>query len=254
MAVVDPYSPCPCGSEKKFKWCCQKVEAYAERAHRLEDNGQHDAALAAYDEGLAKIPAEPVALIAKVDSPDRAARAGGGREVCRDCAPGAARPPGRRRLALPAASWRPRDRSRPWPNSSERSCTPSPKRASSSSRSLAILASELVKAGYFPAALKHFELAIGTRRRGGLAGSIGPCFLQVQFGSHSLAQGLRTPSRTLPGGSRVRCASSSSRRWAGRATGSGTRPPRRSSCSPPIASPARGRSQPGALPALAGRR
>ena len=59
MALVDPYSPCPCGSDKKFKWCCQKVEAYAERAHRLEENGQHNAAIAAYDEGLAKVPGTP---------------------------------------------------------------------------------------------------------------------------------------------------------------------------------------------------
>lgn len=65
MALVDPYSPCPCGSEKKFKWCCQKVAAYAERAHRLEDNGQHNAALAAYDEGLAKVPRNPWLLLRK---------------------------------------------------------------------------------------------------------------------------------------------------------------------------------------------
>ena len=65
MALVDPYSPCPCGSDKKFKWCCQKVEAYAERAHRLEDNGQHNAALAAYDEGLAKVPRNPWLLLRK---------------------------------------------------------------------------------------------------------------------------------------------------------------------------------------------
>ncbi len=65
MAVVDPYSPCPCGSGKKFKWCCYKAEAYAERAHRLEDNGQLDAALAVYDEGLAKVPRNPWLLLRK---------------------------------------------------------------------------------------------------------------------------------------------------------------------------------------------
>src|SRR5208283_6202562 len=79
MAPVDPYSHCPCGSDKKFKWCCQKVEAYAERGHRLEANGQHDAALAAYDEGLAKVPHNPW-LFAKIGSPDRAAKAGRGQE------------------------------------------------------------------------------------------------------------------------------------------------------------------------------
>ncbi len=59
MAVVDPYSPCPCGSGEKFKWCCHKVEGYAERAQRLADNGQIDAALGALDEGLRKAPDNP---------------------------------------------------------------------------------------------------------------------------------------------------------------------------------------------------
>jgi tetratricopeptide (TPR) repeat protein len=56
MAVVDPYSPCPCGSGQKFKWCCHKVEAYAERAQRLFEGGQQAAAIEALDEGLRKDP------------------------------------------------------------------------------------------------------------------------------------------------------------------------------------------------------
>src|SRR5271166_1493465 len=56
MASVDPYMPCPCGSGEKFKWCCQKVEAYAERAQRLVENKQYEAALKPLDEGLAKVP------------------------------------------------------------------------------------------------------------------------------------------------------------------------------------------------------
>src|SRR5260370_159897 len=56
MASVDPYSPCPCGSGQKFKWCCHKVEAAAERAQRLHDNGQIDLAIEALDEGLRKDP------------------------------------------------------------------------------------------------------------------------------------------------------------------------------------------------------
>ena len=56
MASVDPYSPCPCGSGQKFKWCCHKVEAYADRAMRLFETGQIDSALAALDEGLRKEP------------------------------------------------------------------------------------------------------------------------------------------------------------------------------------------------------
>ncbi len=56
MAVVDPYSPCPCGSGQKFKWCCTKVEAHAERAQRLFASGQPEAAIKALDEGLRKDP------------------------------------------------------------------------------------------------------------------------------------------------------------------------------------------------------
>lgn len=59
MAAVDPYSPCPCGSGEKYKWCCQKAETYVERAMRLERNGQNEAALAALNEGLAKVPGSP---------------------------------------------------------------------------------------------------------------------------------------------------------------------------------------------------
>jgi len=56
MALVDAYSPCPCGSGQKFKWCCQKAESYVDRALRLERNGQSEAALAVYAEAIAKFP------------------------------------------------------------------------------------------------------------------------------------------------------------------------------------------------------
>src|SRR5215470_11133030 len=56
MALVDPYSPCPCGSGQKFKWCCQKVEAYAERAQRMVDSGQFESSLKPLEEGLARFP------------------------------------------------------------------------------------------------------------------------------------------------------------------------------------------------------
>jgi tetratricopeptide (TPR) repeat protein len=65
MALVDPYAPCPCGSDKKFKWCCQKVESYAERAQRLVENGQYDAAISVLSEGLAKVPDNPWLLLRK---------------------------------------------------------------------------------------------------------------------------------------------------------------------------------------------
>ena len=65
MALVDPYSPCPCGSDKKFKWCCQKAEPYVEKSNRLAENGQYDMAIAALDEGLTKVPENPWLLLRK---------------------------------------------------------------------------------------------------------------------------------------------------------------------------------------------
>jgi hypothetical protein len=65
MASVDPYSPCPCGSGQKFKWCCQKVEGYTERSQRLVDSGQYEMALKPVDEGLAKFPENILLLTRK---------------------------------------------------------------------------------------------------------------------------------------------------------------------------------------------
>ncbi len=65
MASVNPYAPCPCGSGQKFKWCCQKVEAYTERAQRLLDNGQYEMALKPVEEGLAKVPDNVLLLTRK---------------------------------------------------------------------------------------------------------------------------------------------------------------------------------------------
>jgi hypothetical protein len=65
MALVDPYSSCPCGSGQKYKWCCQKVEAYTERAQRLLDSGQLEAALKPLEEGLAKFPDNASLLLRK---------------------------------------------------------------------------------------------------------------------------------------------------------------------------------------------
>ncbi len=59
MAAVESYSPCPCGSGQKFKWCCQKVESYADKAQRLFDTGQVDAAIKILDDGLLKEPGNP---------------------------------------------------------------------------------------------------------------------------------------------------------------------------------------------------
>ena len=65
MASVDPYSPCPCGSGQKFKWCCHKVESYAECAQRMVENGQYEAAIKPLAEGLAKYPDNPWLLTRK---------------------------------------------------------------------------------------------------------------------------------------------------------------------------------------------
>ncbi len=59
MASVNPYSPCPCGSGQKSKWCCHKVESYAERTQRMVENGQSEAAIKPLAQGLAKYPDSP---------------------------------------------------------------------------------------------------------------------------------------------------------------------------------------------------
>jgi tetratricopeptide (TPR) repeat protein len=160
MALVDPYSPCPCGSDKKFKWCCQKVELYAERAYRLEENGQHDGALWAYDEGLAKVPDNPWLLLRKSVLLIQQHKP----EEARQCVAAVLRHrPGHlgagvllTRLILaiegPVAAAAQLQRvllhARPEVRNQLMKIT-------------AIVAGELGKANFVPAALKHFELAIG---------------------------------------------------------------------------------------------
>ena len=34
--ATDPYASCPCGSGKKFKWCCAPYYAQVEKAFELE--------------------------------------------------------------------------------------------------------------------------------------------------------------------------------------------------------------------------
>ncbi|MCE9562443.1 MAG: tetratricopeptide repeat protein [Planctomycetes bacterium] len=47
---LDPYISCPCGSGKKFKWCCASYYPEVERALALEQQSQHEAALLAMKE------------------------------------------------------------------------------------------------------------------------------------------------------------------------------------------------------------
>jgi tetratricopeptide (TPR) repeat protein len=65
MALADPYAPCPCGSEKKYKWCCQKGESYIERAQRQVESNQLEAAISILNEGLARHPDTPWLLLRK---------------------------------------------------------------------------------------------------------------------------------------------------------------------------------------------
>ncbi|MCS6865032.1 MAG: tetratricopeptide repeat protein [Gemmataceae bacterium] len=41
----DPYTPCICGSGKKFRWCCAPYYGDVEKAFEQERQGQHEAAL-----------------------------------------------------------------------------------------------------------------------------------------------------------------------------------------------------------------
>jgi tetratricopeptide (TPR) repeat protein len=59
--ALDPYAPCPCGSGKKFKWCCQPIHVHIDRAFAQEAEGQHDAALRIMDEVLAEHADNPEA-------------------------------------------------------------------------------------------------------------------------------------------------------------------------------------------------
>ncbi len=65
MALVESYAPCPCGSGEKYKWCCHKVESYAERSLRLQETGAIEPSIAAVEEGLRKFPDSPWLLIRK---------------------------------------------------------------------------------------------------------------------------------------------------------------------------------------------
>src|SRR5438874_8565592 len=43
--AIDAYASCPCGSGKKFKWCCQDIHAEIDKALQQHNDGQHEAAL-----------------------------------------------------------------------------------------------------------------------------------------------------------------------------------------------------------------
>src|SRR5262249_32299398 len=57
--ALDQYSPCPCGSGKKFKWCCQPIHVQITRAFQQDVEGQHDVALRTMDEIAAEHGGNP---------------------------------------------------------------------------------------------------------------------------------------------------------------------------------------------------
>ena len=58
MPLTD-YSPCPCGSGKKFKWCCLPIGNQIAKALQQDEQGQHEAALRMMDELVAQHPDNP---------------------------------------------------------------------------------------------------------------------------------------------------------------------------------------------------
>ncbi|MFO0849651.1 MAG: tetratricopeptide repeat protein [Gemmataceae bacterium] len=55
----NPYDNCPCGSGKKFKWCCTPYFDKVERALDLQQQGQHEAAVRTMEQAAAEHPTVP---------------------------------------------------------------------------------------------------------------------------------------------------------------------------------------------------
>jgi len=58
---LDAYSPCPCGSGKKFKWCCQPIHVEIDKAFHQESEGQFEAALRTMEQVTTDHPGNPEA-------------------------------------------------------------------------------------------------------------------------------------------------------------------------------------------------
>ena len=58
---IDQYAVCPCGSGKKFKWCCQLIYPGIERAWEQNSNGQQEMALRTIDQVVAEHSDNPEA-------------------------------------------------------------------------------------------------------------------------------------------------------------------------------------------------
>ena len=60
--AVNPYDNCPCGSGKKFKWCCAPYFDRVQQAFDLQQQGQHDAAVKLMETAVAENPGKPQVL------------------------------------------------------------------------------------------------------------------------------------------------------------------------------------------------
>jgi tetratricopeptide (TPR) repeat protein len=58
---LESYTPCPCGSGKKFKWCCEPIYKEIDRAFTQEGEGQHEVAARIMAEIVARHPTNPEA-------------------------------------------------------------------------------------------------------------------------------------------------------------------------------------------------
>ncbi len=56
-----PYTPCPCGSGKQFKWCCGPIYPAIERALAQESQGQHETAMRLINDVVKAHPDKPEA-------------------------------------------------------------------------------------------------------------------------------------------------------------------------------------------------
>ena len=61
MAALESYSPCPCGSGQKYKWCCQKAEPFVERSVRLQETGGVEASRRGPGRGPGEAARQPLA-------------------------------------------------------------------------------------------------------------------------------------------------------------------------------------------------
>ena len=61
----DVYSPCPCGSGKKIKFCCSAVLGQLDKVARLHEAGQPDQALKSLDRLAEKNPDAPIVEITR---------------------------------------------------------------------------------------------------------------------------------------------------------------------------------------------